>query len=367
MPARAGSRGLVSACVAMDRGPTTRRALFVCRPGGYCSSDNHQALGTLGVGDQLNTRVQYEKGLIEVADGIYAYLQPDGGWGWSNAGLVAGEDASLLVDTLFDLKLTAEMLSSMASVTRTKPIGTLVNTHANGDHCFGNQLVTNAEVIASEASAAEMEELPPAMLAAMMDADFGETTNNYLRESFGPFNFNDIEPPHVSRTFTDELTIDAGGRTATLMEVGPAHTAGDVLVHLPDEKVIFTGDILFIEGTPIIWNGPIQNWLDACQRIIDLECTTIVPGHGPLTDAAGVQAVADYLSYVKTEATARHEAGMTAEDAARDIELGPYSDWLDWERIVINVDAVYREIDPNHESTGVIELFRGMAELKQRK
>lgn len=309
----------------------------------------------------------YNKGLHELGDGIFAYLQPDGGWGWSNAGLVAGDDTSLLVDTLFDLKLTADMLDAMSGVTATKPINTLVNTHANGDHCFGNQLVTGAEVIASEASAAEMEDLPPTMLAAMMEADFGETTNNYLQESFGEFDFNGIETPVVSRTFSGELSVDTGGRTANLMEVGPAHTAGDVLVHLPDEGVIFTGDILFIEGTPIVWNGPIQNWLDACQTIIDLDCRVIVPGHGPLTDGAGVQAVADYLSYIKAEATARYEAGMRADEAARDIELGPYSDWLDWERIVINVDAVYREIDPTREPTGVIDLFRGMAELKQRK
>jgi glyoxylase-like metal-dependent hydrolase (beta-lactamase superfamily II) len=319
------------------------------------------------VGEQVNPGVKYDKGLVELGDGIYAYLQPDGGWGWSNAGLVTGGDESLLVDTLFDLELTAEMLRSMESVTAGKPIRTLVNTHANGDHCYGNQLVGDAEVIASEASAAEMEEIPPAMLAAMMDADFGETTNGYLREAFGPFNFAGIEPPRVSRTFSGELTIEAGDRIATLMEVGPAHTAGDVLVHLPDQDVIFTGDILFIEGTPIVWNGPIQNWLDACRRIIDLNCATIVPGHGPLTDAAGVEAVAEYLSYIRTEATARHEAGMTAEDAARDIELGPYSDWLDWERIVINVDAVYREIDPKHEPTGIIDLFRAMAELKLHK
>jgi glyoxylase-like metal-dependent hydrolase (beta-lactamase superfamily II) len=311
--------------------------------------------------------LQYEKGLAELGDGIYAYLQPDGGWGWSNAGLVAGDGGSLLVDTLFDLKLTAEMLDSMAAITSSKPIQTLVNTHANGDHCYGNQLVGNAKVIASDASAAEMEELPPAMLAAMMTADFGETTNAYLAESFGAFDFTNIDPPKPSETFSGELTVQTGGRTASLIEVGPAHTAGDVLVHLPDDSVIFTGDILFIEGTPIVWNGPIQNWLDACQRIIDLGCSTIVPGHGPLTDAAGVQAVADYLSYVKTEATARHEAGMTAEDAARDIELGPFGDWLDWERIVINVDAVYSEIDPTRPPTGVIELFRAMAELKQHK
>ncbi len=306
----------------------------------------------------------YSKGLHEVADGVFAYLQPDGGWGWSNAGLAASNGTSLLIDTLFDLKLTQEMLGAMAQVTASNPIGTLVNTHANGDHCYGNSLVSNAEVVASEASAHEMDELPPSGLAAMMKADFGEVTNQYLQESFGPFSFDNIDPPTVDRTFSGELRLDVGDNAIDLIEVGPAHTAGDVLVHLPEQGVVFTGDILFINGTPIVWNGPVSNWTAACDRIIDMDCSVIVPGHGPLTDAAGVRAVGGYLEFVLAESKIRHAAGMTATEAARDIDLGSYTDWIDWERIVINVDSAYSEIDPNHESPGVIGLFTQMAEMK---
>src|ERR1700712_3494613 len=89
----------------------------------------------------------FELGLHEVADGVWAYLQPDGSWGYSNAGLVAGDGTSLLVDTLFDLRLTRKMLDSMRGVTDTRPIDTLVNTHANGDHCYGNQLLRESRII----------------------------------------------------------------------------------------------------------------------------------------------------------------------------------------------------------------------------
>ncbi|MDO9175410.1 MAG: MBL fold metallo-hydrolase, partial [Actinomycetota bacterium] len=114
--------------------------------------------------------MSFEKGLHELGQQCFAYLQPDGSWGWSNAGLVVGDGASLLVDTLFDLPLTAEMLASMAPVTAAAPIGTLLNTHANGDHCYGNQLVEGAEIIASDATAHEMTEVPPAMLHALNTA-----------------------------------------------------------------------------------------------------------------------------------------------------------------------------------------------------
>lgn len=310
------------------------------------------------------TAANYSKGLHEVSDGVFAYLQPDGGWGWSNAGLVSGDGASLLVDTLFDLALTRDMLDAMAPITSTNPIGTLVNTHANGDHCFGNQLVTGAEVVASAASAAEMEDLPPAGLEAMMNTDFGETANQYLQESFGAFTFAGIDPPTVDRTFSGELRVDVAGTKIDLLEVGPAHTAGDVLVHLPDQGVVFTGDILFINGTPIVWNGPVSNWTAACDRIIAMDCSVIVPGHGPLTDHAGVQAVSDYLNFVMEESRKRFDAGMPAAQAAKDIDLGAFKDWIDWERIAINVDSAYSEFDPNYESPGIVGLFTQMAEMK---
>ena len=104
--------------------------------------------------------IEFDHGLAEIGDGLWAYLQPDGSWGWSNAGLVAGEDRSLLVDTLFDLPLTRAMLDSMDAITATRPIRTLVNTHANGDHCYGNQLVEGAEIVATEGCFEEFSEVP---------------------------------------------------------------------------------------------------------------------------------------------------------------------------------------------------------------
>ena len=140
----------------------------------------------------------YQHGLHELGNGCYGYLQPDGSWGWSNAGLVVGDGASLLVDTLFDLKLTAAMLAQMAPVTAAAPIATLVNTHANGDHCYGNQLVVDAEIVASAATAHEMREVPPAMLASLNHAP-GEV-GELFRSFFGAFDFDGIEVRMPTRT-----------------------------------------------------------------------------------------------------------------------------------------------------------------------
>ena len=186
----------------------------------------------------------YTKGLHELGDGCFAYLQPNGGWGWSNAGLVVGDGVSLLVDTLFDLKLTGEMLQSMSGPVGNAPIATVVNTHANGDHCFGNELVSGAEIIATTAAAEEMGEVPPALLGSLTAApgELGEVFRGY----FGEFTFDDITLTPPTRTFDGRLTLDVAGREVELIEVGPAHTRGDLVVHVPDAKTVFTLSLIHI-------------------------------------------------------------------------------------------------------------------------
>jgi cyclase len=315
---------------------------------------------------------EYSLGLHEIGDGCFAYLQPDGGWGWSNAGLVVGDGRSLLVDTLFDLDITARMLDSMADHTTRAPVDTVVNTHANGDHCYGNGEVTrrfsDVEIVASTACADEMGDVAPAMLAALNAApgDVGEL----FRSFFGEFNFDGIEIEPPTRTFDGSIEVEVAGRSVELIEVGPAHTRGDTLVHVPDAKTIYTGDILFIGGTPIVWAGPLSNWVAACDLMLAMDVETVVPGHGPITDKAGIVAVRDYLAMVDSEASGRFGAGIDAFEAARDIAqlIGAderFSEWGEFGRIAVNVETVYRGLDPSHETPDIVEQFRRMAELER--
>lgn len=309
----------------------------------------------------------YDKGLHDLGDGCLAYLQPDGSWGWSNAGLIVGDGCSLLVDTLFDLRLTREMLDAMAPSTRVAPIATVVNTHANGDHCYGNQLLMGAEIVASSATAEEMAEVPPAMLAAMNGAS--GPVGDLFRHFFGAFEFEGIDLTLPTRTFEQRLDLDVGGRVVELIEVGPAHTRGDTLVHVPDAGTVFTGDILFVGGTPIVWAGPLDNWVAACDLLLGMDVEQVVPGHGPITDKAGVAAVRDYLAFVDAAAAARFAAGVDAWEAARDIarEVGAreeFRGWGEFGRITVNVDTAYRTLDATHVSPDVVEQFRRMAELE---
>lgn len=308
---------------------------------------------------------QYTRGLHDLGNGCFAYLQPDGSWGWSNAGLIADREQTLLVDTLFDLKLTAEMLGQMrAAVPAAKSIGRLVNTHANGDHTFGNQLVSEAEIIASRACAEEMKERPAEELAAMQRNwhQLGEA-GAFLHEVMGSrFKWDDVVNTLPTRVFDDELTLEVGDKEVLLKTVGPAHTRGDVLVHVPKDRTVFTGDILFVEGHPVLWAGPIGNWVAACDQILAWDVETVVPGHGPITDKSGVQAMKDYLLYIRDEAKKRYEAGMPAAAAARDISLDRFASWGDAERIVVNVASLYREFGAT-EPLDLLQLFAEMGRL----
>lgn len=306
----------------------------------------------------------YTRGLHDLGNSVYAYLQPDGSWGWSNAGLVTDGEASLLVDTLYDLRLTQEMLDAMRKATpAAAQMDMVVNTHANGDHCYGNQLVADARIIASARTAEQMvTEIPPGQLAMLlkMAPQLGEL-GAFLTRCFGSFDFEPITITPPTTTFEGTLHLNVGDKEVRLLEVGPAHTRGDTLVYIPADRVIFTGDILFIGGHPIMWAGPIGNWLRACDLILSLDVETIVPGHGPITDKHGAVQVKGYLEYVLQETRARYEAGMSAPEAARDISLEPYASWTERERLVVNVASIYRELSNDPAPPDIVGMFGQMA------
>ncbi|WP_217567223.1 MBL fold metallo-hydrolase [Streptomyces sp. GbtcB7] len=300
-------------------------------------------------------------GRVEVGGGCHAWLPNRGGWGMSNAGLVAGRGESLLVDTLYDLRLTRVMLDALAPVTATAPISTVVNTHGNGDHWFGNQLVAHAEIVTASGSLADMRQVGPAEMRQLAAAQ--GLTGRFARRIFGAFDYAGIEPVLPNRVFDGELVLDVGGTEVRLIDVGPAHSAGDTIVHVPQVRVVYTGDIVFAGSTPVVWHGPFANWLAACDLLLGLDADTIVPGHGPVTTKKAVRDIRDYLEHVHEQATARFTAGMPAMDAARDIRLGRFAELDESERLAVNVHTVYRELDPSLSPLDGPGLFGRMAEL----
>jgi cyclase len=307
---------------------------------------------------------RYTKGLHDLGNGCFAYLQPDGSWGWSNAGLVVDGGETMLVDTLFGLPLTREMLDTMRrAVPAAARIGTLVNSHANGDHTFGNQLVEGARIVASRACLEEMQEHRPDTLIARFTnwKELGEA-GAFLHEVMGSrFDFSGVRYTPPTEVFDDAMTLHVGAKEVQLTTVGPAHTRGDILVHVPADRTVFTGDALFVGGHPVVWAGPFANWIKACELMLSWDIETVVPGHGPITDKQGIRRLKEYLEYVHAEARKRYDAGMSDIEAAKDISLAPFEGWLDSERMIVNVHSAYREFSKATGPIDTVRLFAAMA------
>jgi cyclase len=316
------------------------------------------------------TKWQFTKGLHELGNGAFAWLQPDGGWGFSNSGLIVDQGETLLVDTLFDLKHTQEMLEGYrAAVPQASRIDVLVNTHSNGDHTYGNQLMAGSRIVASRACAEEMAQSRPEMRAEVMRRwrDFG-ARGAALNELYGgKFDFEGIVYTPPTETFENNLTLHVGAKKVLLVEFGPAHTRGDVVVHIPEDRTVFTGDIVFVGGHPAVWAGPVSNWIRACDAILGWDVETVVPGHGPITDKDGVRRIKQYFEYIAAETRKRFDAGMNEDEAACDIAMDPYMDWLDEERILVNVNCLYREFSGSTERPSIDDLHARMSEWRRRR
>jgi glyoxylase-like metal-dependent hydrolase (beta-lactamase superfamily II) len=290
--------------------------------------------------------MDYRKGHHDLGDGCHAWHQPDGSWGWSNAGLVVGSGASLLVDTLFDLPLTREMLEGLRPVTDRYPLRTLVNTHSDPDHVNGNELLAarDVEIVASEAAAELMTQ--EALDAVAKVKHLPGTLGDFARHIFGPFELDGVTATGPDRTFTGEASVDVGGREVRLIQVGPAHTPGDALVHVPDARLLYAGDVLFVGGTPIAWAGPIERWIAALDLVLDMDVATIVPGHGPVSGKSEVAEMREYLVTVEAQARRRYEEGLDVDAAIASIDLGRFADLPEHGRLAQNVLNVYQQLDP---------------------
>jgi glyoxylase-like metal-dependent hydrolase (beta-lactamase superfamily II) len=308
----------------------------------------------------------YEQlGLVKLYDRSYAYLQKDEGLGWSNAGMVRGRNSVLLVDTLFDLKLTKAMLDLFARRVG-KPIRWVVNTHHNGDHCWGNQLVADAEIIAHRMFPDEMKKMSPELVQAMKTAPTDDPGLALFQKAMEPFDFSGITLTPPTRLIDDGLTLEVDDREVRLIHVGPAHTSTDVIVFFPDEKVLYAGDIIFRLCTPLGWEGTFDNWLAALDKIVALGPRKIVPGHGPLCGAEGATEMKEYLQYVYGEARTCFDREMTINEASKKIDPGPYARWTEPERIVFNVARAYREFrgEPHDAPVDFMEMASIMAEIR---
>ncbi|MFB7262693.1 MBL fold metallo-hydrolase [Streptomyces nojiriensis] len=270
--------------------------------------------------------------LVQPAPGVYAYVQPDGGWCLNNAGFVTDGDRTLLVDTAATerraLALRAAIVAAGVPLPRT-----VVNTHHHGDHTYGNGVFAPEALILGHDNARSEQLAAGHQLELIWPAtDFGAV---------------DIVPPDL--TYSDRATLHVGATEVRVVHPGVAHTTGDSVVWLPGQRVVFTGDLVFAGGTPFLAMGSLAGSLRALELLRSLDAETVVPGHGPLTDPSAYDSTERYLRYVAELAREGRAKGLSPLEVARQADLGEFGSWRESERLVANVHRAYAELDGRPE------------------
>ncbi|WP_371775659.1 MBL fold metallo-hydrolase [Streptomyces sp. NBC_01438] len=310
--------------------------------------------------------------VVDLGRGLHAWLPPRRGWGLANCGLLVAPRGAIWIDTPYDPVLAGQFL---AESTKLLPEGGTIDrvivTHANGDHFWGAGVLPDAEIIATREARDHIhyEPTPKQLHALVNDSDQAGPLGAYLGRHFGPFDWSQTEPVRPTTYFTGELELTLGEYPVRITALPPAHTTGDLMVHLPAQGAVFSGDIIFSSTPgqpgdhPIHWAGPLSNVIAACEQVLATGAETIVPGHGPILDRAGVRDHIAYLEYVRERAHALHAAGVPAAEAARRvIGEGRHPELGLPERLLVTIGSEYRQLDGS-EMPGVLQVMAEVAVL----
>jgi cyclase len=272
--------------------------------------------------------------LRQLAPNVYAYTQAGGpgiaSAGVSNAGCIVGDDHWMAIDAL-QAPIPANAFIAAASKASGKPCRRLVNTHHHGDHVGGNQFFLSAEIVSHPYCREEVLKTV-ATTPRIWEKHEGWAVGSEDRK---------VVPP--STTFEDKVTYYYGDTVVEFRFAGPAHTWGDVIAYLPQHKILFAGDVAFFYVAPYAHNANVTKWLETVDKIMAMDVETIVAGHGPIGGKKELAEMAEYFRLLKSETRSRFDAGMSAGQAAADIRLGKFDNWLGPERIVMNTVRLYNE------------------------
>ncbi|MFG2619821.1 MBL fold metallo-hydrolase [Streptomyces sp. NPDC048507] len=283
--------------------------------------------------------------VVQPASGVYAYVQPDGGWCLNNAGFVSDGGQTLLVDTAATERRALALREAVRAAGAPFP-RTVVNTHHHGDHTYGNGVFApEALIIGHDNARAEQLAAGHQLELIWPATDFGAIA---------------ITAPDL--TFSERLTLHVGGTEVRVIHPGVAHTTGDAVVWLPGQRVVFTGDLVFAGGTPFLAMGSLSGSLRALELLATLDAETVVPGHGPLTDPSAYEATGRYLRFVAELAREGRDKGLTPLETAQGADLGEFAAWRESERLVANVHRAYAELagEPEGAPLDIMAVLRDM-------
>jgi glyoxylase-like metal-dependent hydrolase (beta-lactamase superfamily II) len=289
----------------------------------------------------------------QVGDSCFAVLNEKNRVCDANSGLI-NLGGGVVIDTQSDLAHARQMIEMFSKVWPSMP-RRVINTHEDADHVWGNQLFEGAEIIAHRSVPERMKHVAnPEEFQKLMHGVANVSTRQALQalhpglvaagqQLLEDYNFDGIELVLPTTLFDTRYELDLDGTEVHLIYVGPCHQVGDTIIHVPKERVVFAGDVLFRQCTPMGWTGSFEKWFQCIDLLVQLNPEVIVAGHGPLCGIEGATEMKAYLQYVRDESKKCFDAELTSLDAAKRIEFGPYGEWRAPARLYMNVERAYRE------------------------
>jgi glyoxylase-like metal-dependent hydrolase (beta-lactamase superfamily II) len=287
--------------------------------------------------------------LQQVSENCFAVLNEKNRVCDANSGLI-NLGGGVVIDTQSDLSHARQMIELFGKVWRGMP-KRVINTHEDGDHVWGNQLFEGAEIIAHRTVKELMPHVADPRETQQLLRGADHFFSRMLLKALHPgarqlqqdFDFDGIKLVLPTTVFEERHVLNLDGTEVHLIYVGPCHQIGDTIIHVPKERVVFAGDVIFRQCTPMGWNGTYDKWLKVLDLIIWLDPDVIVPGHGPVCGIEGAMEMKAYLQYVREESRRWFDEGLTSLEASKRIDLGPYGAYRAPARLYMNVERAYRE------------------------
>ena len=298
----------------------------------------------------------------EVAEGVFFVSGTGAMVTRSNAMVVVTEEGVLVVDSHITPAAGRALIEGVGRITD-KPIRTLVNTHFHYDHSHGNQAfgpgvrVVGHEYTRHKMTTAPLEEHTfkgsserdkqaleemRAALETVSDEERQDLETQISIQAAHVESTAEIDPVPPDTTLAEKMTFFRGGREIQLHFLGRAHTGGDVVVYLPAERLVFTGDMM-LGGPPWPGDGWVNEWPATLERLKQLDFDLILPGHGPyFRDRELIDHVQAFHRELWEVVSALHAKGVSAEDAVERIDLSHHAENLPPARVRVDLRGVQR-------------------------
>ena len=234
----------------------------------------------------------------------------------SNAGFVITPAGVVVVDALGSPALAQELIALIRQRT-SLPITHVLVTHYHADHIYGLQAFEGAQIWAHDAG------------KEYLNSETAQSRLAASREEMFPWVDDKTRLVSATRWLHTRTELVVGGVTFVLQPMGPAHTPEDLVVYVPAEAVLFSGDLVFRGRIPFVGHANSRQWLQALQTMLSFEARTVVPGHGPASQQArqDMQLTYDYLAYL------RQSMGQAAKDMVPFEEAYAQTNWQRFEHL----------------------------------